>query len=992
MTGGDSVSVMHRRSEADVYKSDLGKSHRTSSGSTFYNMVTDGKNNGTRNKVKKGDKMMRRLSSSFTAGQGHNFRNNVFSARVDVDMKHFVLPKTQKCDETSEFISKVLGENFLFSSLSQSDIKMFIDAMAPMQAGQDDFIISQGDNGDYFYILEEGEVGFYINGKAVGAGGRGKSFGELALLHDCPRTASVKALTPCKLWKIEQTTFRFIMVHSTERSDKTVIEVLRKVPLFSNLDEGFFNKLANSMTCKTFTDGEIVIRKGDIGDTFYVVREGKVAVTEVGRRLSMRHVSVGSQVVLGVGQSFGERALLTGEVRSATIIAAGNCDLLCLDRKDFEEILGNLKDLLELARWRHILTRVPLFSNALIDSAEKDAIESLNSEILGKLTIAMTKEEVSAGEVIMKKGDVGDKFYIIRDGHVELSCGGENSGPQELDLELGAGDFFGEHSLFTGEPRHFTVVSRTDCVLSCLTRDSCEKLLAPLQKVLERARWRRVLLGIPQVAEKKLEQREMDLLVLQVTTQGFRRGETLSEQDEDISKRSVYILNHGKVSIKRDGAAYTFSPGAYFGDSALAEDKSVMCNGEVITFLQDSVCGVLSAVELQAVLSKFTIVGSTALRKASIKKYTDIKIADFQRHQLLGRGSFGKVWLVSREGDNELCALKVMIKSRIYRKRQSHFVINERKVMAALEHPFIIKLVSAFQDDFSLYMLLSLVEGGEMYELMKRQESRRLGNDAVCFYSACMIDALGYIHSHNICHRDIKAENIMLDRDGYSLIIDFGFAKVVENKTFTLCGTPYYLAPEMLLSKGYNKGADYWAFAVLMYEMLVGNVPFSAGDEMSVYRLICSLRYTIPEDIVKPEAADLLEKIFVKPKKRLGCLVGGVKDITEHPFFDSINWDDLLARKAKPPFEGEAIVANEQPDSIKHIMYQPEDANKLALEPEVNALFSEFGPQVKAVIAKPKPPPQSKLSFRKEIANGAQKNGYVPAKQADGCGCACVIS
>lgn len=190
----------------------------------------------------------------------------------------------------------------------------------------------------------------------------------------------------------------------------------------------------------------------------------------------------------------------------------------------------------------------------------------------------------------------------------------------------------------------------------------------------------------------------MDLLITHITTQGFRKGETLTEQDEDISNRSVYILNHGKVSIKRDGSSYTFSPGAYFGDSALAEDKTVMCNGEVITFLQDSVCGVLSAVELQAVLSKFTIVGSAALRNASIKKQPDIKVIakvyiiccvavifmnrselspfdctqidDFERYQLLGRGSFGKVWLVSREGGGELCALKVMIKSRIYRKRQ----------------------------------------------------------------------------------------------------------------------------------------------------------------------------------------------------------------------------------------------------------------------------------------------------------------------------------
>lgn len=179
------------------------------------------------------------------------------------------------------------------------------------------------------------------------------------------------------------------------------------------------------------------------------------------------------------------------------------------------------------------------------------------------------------------------------------------------------------------------------------------------------------------------------------------------------------------------------------------------------------------------------------------------KMNDLRKHKLLGKGSFGKVWLVSKKGENTPYALKVMIKQRIHKKgqvsiisskkiinryaqtlylsftlSQSQFVINERRIMVQLAHPFIVKLYSAFQDDVSLYMLINLIQGGEVYNLLQAQENKRLQNNSACFYSACVINALVYIHSKNIIHRDIKAENIMVDNEGYCSIIDFGFGKV----------------------------------------------------------------------------------------------------------------------------------------------------------------------------------------------------------------------
>lgn len=426
-----------------------------------------------------------------TKGGRQRFNQNICADRVDVDLKDYVPPKYTKSVETAKFISDVLSGMFLMSDLTLADRRMFVQAMASEEAQLGDTIIKQGDIGDFFYILEEGEVSFTVDNAEVGTGSKGQNFGELALMYNCPRTASCVAKTECKLWKIDQKTFRFIMVQSTENSDKEVIGVLKKVPLFAGLESDFFSQLAKAMTSKHVPHGEVIIKKGDIGDTFYVLSDGEVEISNVGvTRRPSNNISTG--IKLKTGESFGERALLTGDVRSATVTACGECDLLCLDRADFEEILGKLEGLLERAQWRQILMNVPMFSEASLSSKEL----ALDNNTVRKLTEAMTSKKVDAGEVIMKKGDVGDTFYIIKDGHVEISDVSDTSMAFGVgDKVLGQGDFFGERALFTGDVRSATVTALSTTELLCLDRDSSERILAPLRNVLDKARWKRVLVS-----------------------------------------------------------------------------------------------------------------------------------------------------------------------------------------------------------------------------------------------------------------------------------------------------------------------------------------------------------------------------------------------------------------------------------------------------------------------------------------------------------------
>lgn len=166
--------------------------------------------------------------------------------------------------------------------------------------------------------------------------------------------------------------------------------------------------------------------------------------------------------------------------------------------------------------------------------------------------------------------------------------------------------------------------------------------------------------------------------------------------------------------------------------------------------------------------------------------------------------------MATTRDSKEPYALKTMSKRQLVDSGMVKGVLREKQIMASIEHPFILPLVGSFQDDDFLYLLLPLIQGGELFNVVHTAEKDGLDNDSSQFYGACILEALGYMHARNICYRDMKPENALIDAKGYCIMVDFGFAKIVVDKTYTLCGTPEYLAPEIIMSKGHDKAVDYW--------------------------------------------------------------------------------------------------------------------------------------------------------------------------------------
>jgi serum/glucocorticoid-regulated kinase 2 len=287
-----------------------------------------------------------------------------------------------------------------------------------------------------------------------------------------------------------------------------------------------------------------------------------------------------------------------------------------------------------------------------------------------------------------------------------------------------------------------------------------------------------------------------------------------------------------------------------------------------------------------------------------------LKIEDFDLLKVVGKGSFGKVMQVKKKDTQRIYALKTIRKAHIISRSEVAHTLAERSVLSQINNPFIVPLKFTFQSPEKLYFVLAFVNGGELFHHLQKEQ--RFDINRSRFYTAELLCALECLHGFNVIYRDLKPENILLDYSGHIALCDFGLCKLDmkdEDRTNTFCGTPEYLAPELLLGQGYTKTVDWWTLGVLLYEMLTGLPPFYDENTNEMYRKILSepLHFPGPE-IVPPAAKDILTKLLNrKPEQRLGA--NGASEIKAHPFFHSIDWRKLLQRKYEPTFKPNVVSA-----------------------------------------------------------------------------------
>lgn len=292
-------------------------------------------------------------------------------------------------------------------------------------------------------------------------------------------------------------------------------------------------------------------------------------------------------------------------------------------------------------------------------------------------------------------------------------------------------------------------------------------------------------------------------------------------------------------------------------------------------------------------------IDSDSERKELLEKVSG---SDFKLEVLIGRGTQGKVYLVRQKLTGLLYAMKALKKAKVKKLKQIERTKNERNVMTCLDHPFIVQLHWAFQNDKYLCLVSDFCQGGELFWHISKTNGQGLSEEKSKFFVAQIILVFEYLHSKDIIQRDLKPENVLLGTDGYAKVTDFGFIKedVKQEDAYSFCGTPEQLAPEVIDKIGHGKPVDWWSLGCFTQEIMMGRPAFFNNSKKDLYRSIKNLQFSFIKPISRDANTFIRSLLTVNPTQRLGY--NGSLEVKQHPWLKAVNWDILSRKQYRPPF------------------------------------------------------------------------------------------
>uniref|UniRef100_A0A8D8Y431 cGMP-dependent protein kinase n=1 Tax=Cacopsylla melanoneura TaxID=428564 RepID=A0A8D8Y431_9HEMI len=542
-----------------------------------------------------------------------------------------------------------------------------------------------------------------------------------------------------------------------------------------------------------------------------------------------------------------------------------------------------------------------LIRMAILDN---DFMKNLDMTQIREIVDCMYPVEYIAGSIIIKEGDVGSIVYVMEEGRVEVSR--EN----KYLSTLAPGKVFGELAILYNCKRTATIKAATDCKLWAIERQ-CFQTIMMRTGLIRQAEYSDFLKSVPIFKDLPEETLIKISDVLEETF--YKEGDYIIRQGA--RGDTFFIISKGKVKVTmkqpnstEEKYIRTLYKGDFFGEKALQGDDLRTAN--IVAADPEGVsCLVIDQETFNQLISSLDeirtrYVDETSERRRLNEEFRSLRLSDLRVITTLGVGGFGRVELVQIAGDSSRSfALKQMKKSQIVETRQQQHIMSEKEIMGEANCDFIVKLYKTFKDKKYLYMLMESCLGGELWTILR--DKGNFDDPTTRFYTACVVEAFDYLHSRNIIYRDLKPENLLLSTSGYVKLVDFGFAKklIGGRKTWTFCGTPEYVAPEVILNRGHDISADYWSLGVLMFELLTGTPPFTGSDPMKTYNIILKGIDAIefPRNITRNATALIKKLCRDNPAERLGYQKGGISEIQKHKWFDGFNWEGLRNRTLIPP-------------------------------------------------------------------------------------------
>ncbi|XP_055539104.1 cGMP-dependent protein kinase, isozyme 2 forms cD4/T1/T3A/T3B isoform X3 [Wyeomyia smithii] len=562
-----------------------------------------------------------------------------------------------------------------------------------------------------------------------------------------------------------------------------------------------------------------------------------------------------------------------------------------------------------LAGMQGDLIKIPKssLSREIIKSAilDNDFMKNLEMTQIREIVDCMYPVQYGAGSLIIKEGDVGSIVYVMEEGRVEVSREGKY-----LSTLSGA-KVLGELAILYHCQRTATITAATDCKLWAVERQ-CFQTIMMRTGLIRQAEYSDFLKSVP--IFKNLPEDTLCKISDVLEECYYQKGDYIIRQGA--RGDTFFIISKGQVRVtirqpetQEEKFIRTLGKGDFFGEKALQGDDlrtaNIICDSpEGVTCLvidRDTFNQLIS--NLDEIKNRYN--DDAVIQKKKIyEEFRDVRLSDLRVLATLGVGGFGRVELVQLSQDKSRSfALKQMKKAQIVETRQQQHIMSEKEIMSEANSDFIVKLYKTFKDRKYLYMLMESCLGGELWTILR--DRGHFDDPTTRFYTACVVEAFDYLHSRNIIYRDLKPENLLLDVSGYVKLVDFGFAKKLQSgrKTWTFCGTPEYVAPEVILNRGHDISADYWSLGVLMFELLTGTPPFTGADPMRTYNIILKGIDAIefPRNITRNASALIKKLCRDNPTERLGYQRGGISEIQKHKWFDGFYWEGLRNRTLPPP-------------------------------------------------------------------------------------------
>ena len=784
--------------------------------------------------------------------------------------------------EDYDIIYDIIRKHFFLQTLTDQAKEEIIVSMSLYKVSKGVTLYTQGMPGNFWYIVQSGELTVYMNDKQVGQLKAGQSFGERALMDGTLRSNTIIAETDCKLWALKRQIFKkiieFIFTSNYEENMKFLDQV--NLPIESTLK----SIMANYLIQEIYLKNQYICREGEFGSSLYIIKDGEVECLK------------GETVIriLKKGDNFGQKALLEGDLRSLDVKAKTDCKIYSISSEFFKNQYGD--------NFRQVL----YFNFITISFNNSKVFKKINSKIIAKSFQFFKFRSLKNDELVYPKGQkISEKLCVVLEGNiVDKKINKVEAKRYEILFEK-------RLSENSEEVIKNNLVADPDCILAEIDYNKFKETVGgDLNEAQTKSNQLASFEHVPMF--RILSDEKIEFLQNNLKVEKFANGKKIITQGEIGNK--LFIIKKGRVDFFVNSRYIrSLNDGEEFGARSLilsTEKRSAtaIANGEVV-------CYTLTADIFKSILEPNLYEYFT--NKIFLEDNT-IELKDLDNVKELGSGNFGSVNLVRNKKNKFLYAIKALNLEQVKIENLEECVEVERDVLLKIDHPFIMKMVKYLKNDNYIFFINEYIKGKELWEVIR--DIGLLNKEQTQYYGGSILLAIDYLHKQKIIYRDIKPENVMVSVKGYIKIIDFGTVKEIQDRTSTIIGTSHYMAPEITKGEGYSFQVDIWSIAICMYEFFCGKLPFGEDydDPMDIYRAVSQEELSFPNFVKDEKFMQLMNKMLRKsPTNRLWKF----KQIKEDPYFKDFDWNKLISLSYPPPYKLKMKEEKEGGQTIPYLSY-----------------------------------------------------------------------